>query len=134
MSAELSIEDATTVINSYGAVLAKKGDCGAIILDAAILPYSKEKIKSATLLALRHVSSIEEGKALISGYLSLADFQPGVGTPVEALASGSVPTTDADIARTLQQVLDRRPRWEKWTAIANKELEILNQELRANGF
>jgi hypothetical protein len=134
MTTEMSIEEANRIINAYGAVLAKASESGAVAYDAVLLPHPKDKIKRAILIALRHVSNIEQSMPLVAGYLGLADFQFGIGPSLEPLVSGPVPTTGADLEKTLRQVLDREPRWKKWTEIARKEMEILNQELRANGF
>jgi hypothetical protein len=75
-SAQMTGEEALTIINAYGNALAdRKSSFG----DVSELPYAKERIKEALIHGIRTGSDAKARDLLKAGYITLADFQPGFG-------------------------------------------------------
>jgi len=80
----LSLQKAQAIVNAYGAALASKTSG---VVDASHLPHPKSRIKAALLVAMQATPEGSMRNLLKAGYVSLADWQDGVGKggpPVDA--------------------------------------------------
>ncbi len=68
---------AEKIVNAYGAAMASKR---SVLADISGLPYSKERIKAALLVALSMTRDANMRERLKAGYVSLADWQAGIGS------------------------------------------------------
>jgi NADPH-dependent ferric siderophore reductase len=66
--------DVEEIVTAYGAVLAEPSALGSV-RDLRSLPYSKEDIKTALMIALKVTVDAAIREHLKVGYISLADFQ-----------------------------------------------------------
>jgi len=76
---------AQQVVNDFGAALGANSARAGGVSDASELPHSKETIKAALLFALSFPQDERARDQLKAGYLSLADWQDGVGTSAHGL-------------------------------------------------
>jgi hypothetical protein len=86
-----STQRAENVVNDYGWTLGnKKPGPNGMVADEAQLPHPKTVIKQAILylLAIGEVTN-EQKDALVTGFVSLADFQPGVDDGDKGVDAGS---------------------------------------------
>jgi hypothetical protein len=73
------LEQAQSIIRSYGPVLEEKGQKQLYVSDESKLPYPKEQIKKAIFIALIVSDDPDTREMLKTGYLSLCLWQMGVG-------------------------------------------------------
>jgi hypothetical protein len=83
-SGDLSNQEAQVIVNAYGKALSSKKSG---VADASELPYPKTRIKAALLAAIRAIPDASMRDQLKAGYVSLADWQDGVGTDALAFES-----------------------------------------------
>lgn len=67
------------IVQAYGKVLEESQIGLGIVADVKELPFSKEQIKKAIVLAIKNTDDIKIKEQLKVGYLSLADWQENVG-------------------------------------------------------
>jgi hypothetical protein len=129
---DASNTDFVRVVQAYGKVLETSAPVSGTVADAEQLPYSKQKIKEAIVAALRSTDDLQTKEHLKVSYIQLSDWQEGVGKPDQGL---DVSTLDMnqDVESLAKVVVEQSSGSEKWTAIAQKEQEILKQELQELG-
>ena len=72
--------DAETVLQDYGVVLGRSAPQPGYVADAKSLPHPKPRIKEALVVAMRSMQDPHMRSQLKKAYVSLADWQEGVGT------------------------------------------------------
>ena len=72
--------DAETVLQDYGIVLGTRAPQPGYVADVKSLPHPKPRIKEALVVALRSMQDPHMRSQLKKAYVSLADWQEGVGT------------------------------------------------------
>lgn len=102
---EWSMEHVEKIINDYGAALMNKvPGPNSMVADESQLPHSKVVVKKAILYFLENGNPTEEQKdALVSGFISMADFQPSVddedhGVDVASESFAALPTEKQIVA------------------------------------
>lgn len=123
-----------SLVQSYGAAL--EAAAKATVVDAKRLPASKEKIKSALLVALHATQDHGMREQLKVAYMELSSFQPGVGGFPVAFDLSNIPdANDPEAIRgTAQSIVERGPEVERWSTIASQERDQLVEELKNAGF
>lgn len=133
----MTAREAELIVNAYGKVLEHLGPIpGATVADESKLPFPKEKIKAAILLALKSTSS-EQRAILKNGFLFLADFQPDVGGQNIGLDLTSFDVNKLDDAALLamaKNISGNADGREQWLGLASAERQVLEQQLSAAGF
>ena len=71
--------DAETVLQDYGIVLGTRAPQPGYVADVKALPHSKPRIKEALVVAMRSMQDPHMRSQLRKAYVSLADWQEGVG-------------------------------------------------------
>lgn len=71
--------DAETVLADYGIVLGTAAPQPGYVADVKALPHPKPRIKEALVVALRSMQDPHMRSQLKKAYVSLADWQEGVG-------------------------------------------------------
>jgi hypothetical protein len=71
--------DPETVLQDYGIVLGRGAPEPGYVADTSALPHSKLRIKKALVVALRSMQDPHMRSQLKKAYVSLADWQDGVG-------------------------------------------------------
>jgi hypothetical protein len=72
--------DAETVLQDYGLTLGTRAPQPGYVADVKSLPHPKPRIKEALVVALRSMQDAHMRSQLKKAYVSLADWQEGVGT------------------------------------------------------
>lgn len=127
------LSQAELIINAYGKTLEYLGPVpGSSVADEQKLPFPKAQIKSAIIFAIRANPDKKQQEILKTGYLCLADFQPGVGSKnigFELLPADVSKLNDSEVLAIANAVGES----ESWLAKASAELALLRQELQAAG-
>ena len=118
--------DAARNIQAYGKILETSALAPGTVADESKLPYPKAKIKEAIVAGLRITDDEQMKDHLKSGYLQLADWQPGVGQPNQGLDLSNLDTSD-DAELLADAVLEHSSG--DWLSIVQKEEEDLKREL-----
>lgn len=129
----MDIARAQQIINAYGATLTAVAKIPQPhVIDLRELPFSKSEIKQAIRLLLPVAPNPQVLKSLVFGYVSLADWQEGVGPePIGIMLSDSDSPTDPE---TLKRIAARGSAWQKWRPKVNAESVALASELKMLGF
>ncbi|MCR9093370.1 MAG: hypothetical protein NXI30_04065 [bacterium] len=90
----MDAEFAQRVVNDFGAALGDRSGGAGGVSDTRELPHSKETIKAALIFALRFANDPVSRDQLKAGYVSLADWQDGVGD-----SAGGLNLSRADLDR-----------------------------------
>lgn len=131
-SSPMTAAMAERVVRDYGAVLQSRAPVTGTVADARELPYPKERIKQALVIALRSTADPRVRESLKIGYISLADWQEGVGlTPVGIDLTKIDPTED--VLELAKRVAAQGEGMDKWIAAMKAEQEALADELRQMG-
>lgn len=134
----MTAREAELIVNAYGKVLEYLGPIpGATVADESKLPFPKEKIQAAILMALTSTSDREQRTILKNGFLFLADFQPDVGGQNIGLDITSVDVNKLDDAALLamaKNISGNSDCREQWLGRARAERQVLEQQLSAAGF
>lgn len=121
------------VVADFGEVLAVRAPVPGSVADVDELPYPKDQIKLAILITLKVTNDPELREHLKFAYVSLADWQDGVGATHKGLDA-----TKLDRSKPIQDLLneigDRGEEMKKWQPIVKAEQEALVAELRKLGF
>ena len=130
--ARLTNAEVGTIIGAYGAVLAR-GEVGAgIIADTTRLPYPKSTIKAALQVALRLTLDAQMKEQLKIGYISLADWQDGVGgKPLGVNLQNLDLSTDPLVLA--QALATPDPKATAYQKKADAEAQVLQNELKSLG-
>jgi hypothetical protein len=128
----MSLEQATEIVWAYGGVLENSTPAPGSVADASRLPYSKPKIKQALIVMLRSSENPRIKEYLKSAYLSLADWQEGVG---QANNGCDLSNADhkSDPKKRKKQSLSQAKNFEKWYTKAKAEGLQLESELQNLG-
>lgn len=121
------------IASDYGAVLASSAaPAPGCVADAGKLPHRKEHIKEALVYALRVIEDPQMRNALKICYVSLANWQEGVGdTDVGADFTKIDPR--ADIHEFANRIASQASVWKNWSIKASAERESLVGELQKLG-
>jgi hypothetical protein len=130
--AELTPADVERIVQDYGAALGSTGPEPGCVADTASLPHSKDRIKKALIFALRSTKDSKLREQLKIGYLSLADWQEGVGTDTVGII-----VTDDDLSgdpvEVAARIAGQGNTLEKWVLLVSEEQEKLKSELQQLG-
>ena len=122
----LNLEQIETIVQSYGQCMISN-PTNNILRNARELPYPKEIIKKALLMAIKLTENIQMREQLKSGYLMLADFQENVpddiGISFKKLDS-SIPTEKLAL-----QVLNSLEVEKLFRLQCDKEFQELSKDL-----
>lgn len=130
--ATMRVEAAEKIVQEYGAALRSVACPGRYVTDVRNLPHPKEHIKQALILALRLNTDPTEREALKIGYISLADWQEGVGDIPVSLDPTKM-DLNADPIGLATQIAAQGDRLVKWLAVVKEEQEALKSELQKLG-
>lgn len=135
-SLQAAIREAELIISAYGKTLEHLGPTpGATVADESKLPFPKERIKTAYLTALRASNDPQLRSVLKAGFVSLADFQSGVGNSNAGHDLSGVDVTqisDSDLLALVNKGTGSREM--ELLEKATREAEQLTRELTAAGF
>ena len=122
----MTVNDAVTIIQNYCCIMLHKSPASFYISDANKLPYPKDTIKQALVIALRANAKQQVMDVLKIGYLQLANWQEGVGE--SDLAIGAVDYAE-DNAEAVRRVTLNFEEVDAWNAILIKERMLLKDDL-----
>lgn len=129
---EPSDTDFVRIVQAYGKTMETSASVPWALADANKLPYPKQQIKDAIVAALRMTDDPQIKEHLKVGYIQLSDWQEGVGETNQGLDVSALDMS-RDTESLAKAVLEQSSGSEKWTAIAQKEQEVLKQELQELG-
>ncbi len=131
---EWSIERAEKTVNDYGgAMMNKTPGPNGMVADARQLPHPKATIKQAILYLLENGNFDDSQKdSLVTGFFSLADFQPGVdgdetGVDVSSEEFMALPTEEQ-----IRKIADVGI-GQEWLEVSSRERDELVSELKKEG-
>jgi hypothetical protein len=129
---DVRFEQALEILRGYDEARANKKPRHGSVADAADLPYPKETIKWALLLAMEAVAPGKR-EPLKEGYIALADWQ--LAQDVESGGFDSMRLRRKIDPLTLaSEFAARATPADRWTAAARDEQPLLITELRRKGF
>lgn len=121
------------IATDYGAVLASSAaPAPGCVADARKLPHPKEHIKKALVYVLRVIEDPQMRNALKICYISLANWQEGVGDTDVGVDFTKIDPT-ADIHELAKRITSQASAWENWSLKARAERESLVGELEKLG-
>lgn len=120
------------VIEAYGEVLSTRAPRPGCVADESELPFSKHVIKAALAAELQTVSDPRLKDLLKTGFVSLAMWQPGIGS-VHRGAVVPPPEVAADPVRYANWVVEHGDDFTKWPQVVASEMDVLKHELRERG-
>ncbi len=131
-SAGMTHEVAEKIIQDYGVVLESFAPAPGCVADVRNLPHSKERIKQALVLALRLTKEPQMREQLKIGYISLADWQQGVGKGTVGidLTKMDLDTVPLEMAK---RIASQEKAMEKWAPLVKAEQAALKAELQNLG-
>lgn len=103
------------------------------VADIKELPYPKDEIKLATLVMLKVTNDSELREHLKFAYISLADWQAGVGPRHKGLDITKLDRTKSPLDQA-KEVAERGVEMEKWQPLVKAEQDALIGELRQLGY
>ena len=123
---------AEKIVQDYGAVLGSTAPTPGCIADARKLPHSKERIKQALVFALRMTKEPQMREQLKVGYISLSDWQEGVGDATVGIDLINM-DLNADPVELAKRITSQGAAAEKWMPKVEAEQEALKAELQKLG-
>lgn len=131
---EWSMERVEKIINDYGGALGQKSPGpNGMVADESQLPHPKIVIKQAILYMLEKGEPADEQKdALLTGFFSLADFQPGVDGDETGVDVGSEEFMALPTEEQIRTLADNGL-GQEWLEISARERDELVSELRREG-
>ena len=120
------------IVQAYGKILETSAPVPGTVADASKLPYPKQQIKEAIVVALCSTDDPQIKEHLKVGYIQLSDWQEGVDATNQGIDLSGL-NLNQDTESLANAVLDQAPGSEKWMAIVQKEQEDLKKELQALG-
>jgi hypothetical protein len=124
-----AVVDAQTIIRAYGAVMAS----GNLVADISELPYPKPEIKAAIVSVLLCNPDSKIREQLRSAYVTLANWQEGVGPDPRAFDLTTHFRGD-DIVAEAKRVSAASPAIMEMEGKVIAEMQRLLAELKALGF
>ena len=129
---DIRLEQAFEILRGYDEALANKKPRHGSVADAADLPYPKETIKWALLLAMEAVAPGQR-EPLKEAYLGHADWQ--LAEEVESRGFDSMRLRrKIDPLALASEFAARATPGDRWTTAARDEQPLLITELRRKGF
>jgi len=125
-------EVAEKIVQDYGAVVGSSAPAPGCVADVRNLPHSKERIKQALVFALRLTKEPQMREHLKVGYMSLADWQEGVGSETVGIHLTEM-DLKADPLEVAKRIAPQASAREKWTPLVQAEQEALKSELQKLG-
>lgn len=126
------LNNPTAIIQEYGKTLETSAPSPGCVADESKLPYSKEVIKKAIITGLRSTEDQQIREHLKVGYIQLADWQKGVGESDQGLDLTNI-DMNQDTESLAKAILEHSSGSEDWVTVAQKEQEVLKQELQELG-
>lgn len=131
-SGEMTLEAAKTIVQGYGAVLESSAPAPGCVADIRGLPYPKERIKQALVFALRVTQELQVREQLKVAYISLADWQEGVGGDTVGIDLTDMDPS-ADPLEVAKRIASQGDVMKKWTPVVQAEQGELKSELQTLG-
>lgn len=131
-STEMTPDAAGKIVQDYGAVLGSLAPAPGCVADVRNLPHPKEHIKQALVFAIRLTKDPRMQEQLKVGYISLADWQEGVGGGTMGIDLTSM-DLNADPLEMAKRIALKGTAMEKWTPLVQAEQEALKAELQKLG-
>ena len=127
--------DVMAIIQAYGKTLETDAPAPGCVADESKLPYTKDTIKKAIIAGLKNTDNDQMKENLKIGYISLSNWQEGVGEKVQGIDISKIDRNQSteDIARAMEsaeQAFDGKD----WSKVILDEQETLMQELKSLGF
>jgi len=126
----MAVGDAITIIQKYGHIVLHESPAPFYISDVSKLPYPKDTIKQALMMALGVNGKPQVMDALKVGYLQLANWQEGIG---EADLSIGMIDNNEDEVEKLRRVEEHLEEVKKWETILEREQTMLQSDLVSMG-
>jgi hypothetical protein len=123
---------AEKIVQDFGAVLASAAPAPGCVADVRKLPHSKERIKQALVFALRMTKEPQTREQLKIGYISLADWQEGVGDAAVGIDLTNI-DPNPDPVELAKRITSQGAAAEKWMPKVKAEQEVLKAELQRLG-
>jgi hypothetical protein len=120
------------IVQDYGAVLGSAAPGPGCVADARKLPHPKQRIKQALVFALRMTKEPQMREQLKVGYISLSDWQDGVGDAPVGIDLTNV-DPNADPVELAKRIASQGAAAEKWMPKVKAEQEALKVELKKLG-
>jgi hypothetical protein len=121
----------TTLINAYGAALTAHSESGSAVSDISRLPAPKDTMRAVLIAAISAAEDKAFREQLKGAYVMLAEFQPGVGSPVIKIDTDA--SRSGDIREHAARVATQADLYLKWSARVTPEMEQLQKDLAALG-
>jgi hypothetical protein len=121
------------LVADFGEVLATRSPVPGSVADVTELPYPKDEIKRAILVMLAATTDTPLREHLKFAYVSLADWQVGVGSLHQGLDVMKLDRT-RPVSDLAKEVVAGGEQMQKWQPLAKAEQEALIGELRQLGF
>lgn len=128
---EIGFDEAREIVGTYGDLLGS-GPVPGTVADTTELPYPKDTIKKAILVLLRETKDQSMREHLKSGYVALADWQPGVG-PIRVGVDATKLDLSGDLNELAKLIEARNESAKDWLPKAKAELDLLVKELQQLG-
>ncbi|SDP01730.1 hypothetical protein [Desulforhopalus singaporensis] len=123
-----SLGEIQEIVKAYGYCMEQEIPNPSCIADSSQLPYPKATIKAALLVALKLEEDEQMKNALKLGYISLADWQDGVGPTPYGVDTTKI-NLNGDIQEAVKTITDQMQGDKDWLTIAKAESEQLRQDL-----
>ena len=129
MLARMTPEAAEKIVQDYGAVLEASALAPGCVADVRNLPHSKELIKQALVIALCLIEEPHVREKLKFGYISLADWQEGVGNTTVGIDCTKM-DLNGDPLEMAKRISSEGITMKKWMPLVKAEQEMLKSELQ----
>jgi hypothetical protein len=129
---EMTPKAAEKIVQDYGAVLGSAAPAPGCVADVRSLPHPKERIKQALVFALRITKEPQVREQLKIGYISLADWQEGVGSETVGMDLTKMDLS-ADPLEIAKRIASQGDAVKKWTHLVQAEQNALKSELQKLG-
>ena len=126
----MSISDAIMIIQDYGYIMLHKSPAPFYISDVNKLPYPKENIKQALMMALSVNGEEQTMDALKIGYMQLANWQEGIGDVDFAI--GAV-DSDEGASERIKRIISNYEEVDEWCELIEEERVMLKSDLVSIG-
>jgi hypothetical protein len=128
-AAALTPESLQKIVQDYGACLEASDPAPGCVADINKLPHPKQHIKLAIVVALRLTDDPRMKEHLKFGYISLANWQAGVGEHTLGIDTTKL-DLGADTVELAKQVAAQSKSMEKWSPLIQTEEQALKAELQ----
>ena len=123
---------ANVVVADFGEVLATRAPVPGTVADVTGLPYPKEQIKRSIVIMLAATTDSQLREHLKFAYVSLANWQVGVGPMHQGLDVTKLDRTKS-VTDLVKEIGPAGEQMKKWQPIAKAEQEALIGDLRKLG-